>query len=210
MLDHPMQPAALKGERMLRLSVLVKAIGSAFAFCLITVTLASAQGNGIPERLSRIEKLLQQIITSVTPEPPATQNTTRLLFPFVTNQAGFDTGVAVSNTGLDSSGTVGTAGTCTIHYFGQTTGGGSAPASQTTNAPIPPGGQLTFVLSTGGNFGIAARPGFQGYIEIDCAFAFAHGFGFLTDGPIGQARIGTTIPALVIPSQRTAAESAGQ
>ena len=195
---------------MLRLSVLVKAVASAFALCLITVTLASAQGNGIPERLSRIEELLQQVITSVTPEPPAIQNTTRLLFPFVSNQAGFDTGIAVSNTGLDSSGTVGTAGTCTIHYFGQTTGGAPAPASQTTNAPIPLGGQLTFVLSSGGSFGIAARPNFQGYIEIDCAFPFAHGFGFLTDGFLGQARIGTTIPALVLRTQRTPAESAGQ
>ena len=191
---------------MLKLSVLVRAVAGAFALCLFCGTVASAQGNGIPERLSRIEELIR----SLAPEPPTIQNTTRLLFPFVTNQAGFDTGIAVSNTGLDSSGTVGSAGTCTIHYFGQTTGGGATPASQTTNAPIPPGGQLAFVLSSGGNFGIAGRPNFQGYIEIDCAFPFAHGFGFLTDGPIGQARVGTTIPALVLPTQRIAPESAGQ
>ena len=192
---------------MLRLSMLAKAGAGALALCLITVTLASAQGTGIPNQLSRIEALLQQVITFLTPQPPAAQNTTRLLFPFVTNQAGFDTGISVSNTGLDASGTVGTAGTCRINYFGQTTGGGAAPAAQTTNA-IPPGGQLIFTLSSGGTFGIAATPGFQGYIEIDCAFPFAHGFGLLTD--LGAQRIATTIPALVLQTQRTAPESAGQ
>lgn len=189
---------------MLRLSPLVKAVVGAFALCLTTASVASAQGNGIPERLSRIEELLQQIIESVTPEPPATQNTTRLLFPFVTNQAGFDTAVSVSNTGLDASGTVGTAGTCTIHYFGQTTGGGAPAAGQTTTTAIPPGGQLVFTLSSGGSFGIAARPGFQGYIEVDCAFPFAHGFGLLTD--LGLQRIAATLPAVVLRTPRTTPE----
>jgi len=195
---------------MLRHFVLVQLVVGAFAV-LCTTGVAIAQGNnGVPERLGRIEDLLRQVITSLTPEPPTSQTSTRLLFPFVTNQAGFDTGIAISNTGRDSTGTIGTAGTCTVNYFGQVTGGGPAPAPQTTNAPIPAGGQLTFVLSSGGNLGITGTPGFQGYIEVDCAFPFAHGFGFLTDGPIGQARIGTTIPALVLPSQRTAPESAGQ
>ena len=193
---------------MPRLSALVKVAAGALALCLIMVTVAFAQGNGIPERLSRIETLLNQIVAFIMPEPPAIQNTTRLLFPFVTNQVGFDTSIAVSNTGLDSSGMVGNAGTCTVRYYGQTTGGGAAPASQTTNAPIPPGGHLVFTLSAGGSFGIAATPGFQGYIEIDCAFPFAHGFGLLAD--VGVSRVATTIPALVLPAHRTSPESAGQ
>jgi hypothetical protein len=53
--------------------------------------------------------------------------TTTLLFPFVTNQAGFDTGLAISNTSKDWLGTDPQAGACTIHYHGSTTGGGAAP-----------------------------------------------------------------------------------
>jgi hypothetical protein len=97
---------------------------------------------------------------------------------------------------------VGQSGACTIYYFPIS---GPAPAPQTTNAVVPPGGQLTFTLSTGGNLGIAGRPGFQGYIEIVCDFPFAHGYGLLTDGPIGAARVGTSLPVLVLPLVRTSA-----
>jgi len=48
---------------------------------------------------------------------------TTILFPFVTNQAGFDTGLAISNTSKDWLGTDPQNGTCTIHYHGETTGG---------------------------------------------------------------------------------------
>lgn len=193
---------------MPRLSALVKAAAGALALCLVMVTVTSAQGNGIPERLSRIEALLGKIVESIMPAPPAVENTTRLLLPFVSNQAGFDTGVSVSNTGLDSSGIVGKGGTCTVRYYGQATGGGAVPAPQTTNAAIPVGGQLVFTLSGGGSFGITGAPGFQGYIEIDCAFPFAHGFGFLSD--LGARNLAATIPVLVLPTHRSAPESAGQ
>ncbi|HET8548974.1 MAG TPA: hypothetical protein VFL57_13250, partial [Bryobacteraceae bacterium] len=124
---------------------------------------------------------------------------TNLLFPFVTNQAGFDTGLAISNTSLDIySASADQSGPCRIHYFGQTTGGGAAPATQTTSAAIPAGGQLTFVLSTGGTSGIVGTPGFQGYIIAQCDFQFAHGFAFVTDGPIGAARVAEGYLALVI------------
>lgn len=171
---------------------------------------AAADNKGVPAQLNKIEDLLHEVLAELTPPPPpAGQNKTRLLFPFVSNTAGFDTGIAVSNTGLDSTGTVGQAGTCTIYYFG-TAPGGTAP--QTTNAVIPPGGQLTFVVSSGGGLGIAGRPGFQGYIEIVCDFPFAHGFALTTDGPIGSARVGAAVPALVLPNVRTNAyaESVGQ
>jgi hypothetical protein len=52
---------------------------------------------------------------------------TNLLFPFVTNQGGFDSGIAISNTTRDDKGTVAQAGACTLYYFGSTTGGGAAP-----------------------------------------------------------------------------------
>ena len=178
---------------------------------VLSLSIASAENdNGIPARLSQIEALLKTLVDAVTPGPPTVQNTTRLLFPFVTNTAGFDSGLSVANTGRDSTGTVGRAGSCTIHYFG-TVGVGAAPAPQTTSTPIPVGGLLTFVLSSGGNFGIAGTPNFQGYLEIVCDFPFAHGYGLLTDGPIGQARVGASLPVLVLPVKRSnaAEESLG-
>lgn len=142
--------------------------------------------------------------------PPAPPPLTRLLATFVSAQAGFDTGVSVANTGRDHTGDVGQPGRCTIYYFGSVAGGGAAPPPQTTNADIPPGGQLTFVLSSGGGFGITGTPGFQGYLEIVCAFDFAHGFAFMTDGPIGQAKVAASPPVIVLPKIRSTVESQGQ
>ena len=129
------------------------------------------------------------------------QCVTNLLFPFVTNQAGFDTGVAISNTSRDPF--VGQAarqqsGTCTLNYYGNTPGNGAAPAAQTSNANVEPGSQLLFVVSSGGNLGIAGTPGFQGYIIAQCRFQYAHGFAFITDGPIGQAQVAEGYLALVM------------
>jgi hypothetical protein len=195
--------------------LLLKSLAVLIAASITTLPMAAAAAptaadSGVPAQLAKIEAALQRVTDALLP-PIVPKNSTRLLFPYVTNQAGFDTGIAVSNTGLDSTGTVGKAGTCTIRYFGAVAGGGPAAAPQTTNAVIPPGGQLTFVISSGGGFGIQGRPGFQGYIEITCDFPFAHGYALLTDGPIGAARVGASIPALVLPIQRTNAfeEAAG-
>jgi hypothetical protein len=46
---------------------------------------------------------------------------------------------------------------------------------------VPAGRQLLAVLSSGGNYGIAATPGFQGYMIAQCAFQYAHGFAFISD-----------------------------
>ena len=118
---------------------------------------------------------------------------TNLLYPFVTNIAPFDTGIAISNTSLSNPGTgelfplVGVAtqqGACSINYFGFTgTGRGAAPAPATSGV-IPPGQTLVFTLSAGGGapFGtIPATPGFQGYIIAQCAFRYAHGYAFISD-----------------------------
>jgi hypothetical protein len=128
------------------------------------------------------------------------QCVTNLLFPFVTNQAGFDTGIAISNTSQDPfSSNAGRVqnGTCTLNYYGATTGG-PAPSAQTTNADVAAGKQLLFVLSSGGGLGITGTPGFQGYIIAQCRFQYAHGFAFITDGPIGQARVAEGYLALVM------------
>jgi len=105
-----------------------------------------------------------------------------LLFPFVTNQSGFDTGVAIANTSLDPFKTPTQSGNVTLNYYGSTTGGGAAPAAATTTSVVAAGAELVFTLSGGGTNGIAATPGFQGYIIAVANFQFCHGFAFITDG----------------------------
>ncbi len=107
--------------------------------------------------------------------------TCNLLFPFVSNQAGFDTGIAIANTSLDTlNGVAPQAGTVTLSYYGNTTGGGAAPANQTSKV-VNAGEELVFTLSTGGDHGIAATPGFQGYIVAQMQFQWCHGFAFISD-----------------------------
>jgi hypothetical protein len=110
-----------------------------------------------------------------------------LLFPFVTNQAGFDTGIALANTSLDPYGTTPQSGTVTLNYYGNTVGGGQAPPAQKTSSVVPGGQELIFTLSNGGNFGIAATPGFQGYIIAVSNFQFCHAFAFISD--VGALRL---------------------
>jgi len=110
-----------------------------------------------------------------------------LLFPFVTNQAGFDTGIALANTSLDPFGTTPQSGIVTLNYYGNTVGGGPAPPAQKTSSNVPAGQELIFTLSNGGNFGIAATPGFQGYMIAQANFQYCHAFAFISD--VGALRL---------------------
>jgi len=117
---------------------------------------------------------------------------TTLLFPFVTNQLGFESGLAIANTGADLlavnksgapvSSVAGQAGTCTLTFFGNATASSNPPAF-TTAAPVVPGtswtGTLTSVVGgTPGNFG--------GYLIAYCNFLYAHGFTYIAYN-LGQA-----------------------
>jgi hypothetical protein len=100
---------------------------------------------------------------------------TSLLFPFVTNQVGFDTGIVLANTSTDPFGTASSAaptpGTCALNFYGAgaptpSTGvaaPGGAQASGTTNA---------FQLSS-------VAPGFQGYVIAVCNYLYGHGYAFI-------------------------------
>jgi hypothetical protein len=99
-----------------------------------------------------------------------------LLFPFVANVAGFDTGVAIANTSVDPFGTTPQQGYVTLNYYSA----GTPPPAQKTNAPVPAGQILAFTLSGGGNFGIAATPGFYGYIIAQSEFQYCHAFAYLS------------------------------
>jgi len=120
---------------------------------------------------------------------------TNLLFPFLTNQAGFDSGIAIANSSTDPFGTTSQAGPCKLNYYGESTGGGAAPAAQ-TSAVVPAGKTLMATLSTGGNYGIAATPGFQGYMIAQCRFQYAHGLAFISD--VGANRVAEAYTALIL------------
>lgn len=122
---------------------------------------------------------------------------TNILFPFLTNQVGFDSGVAIANTSTDPFGTAPQSGACKMNYYGETTGGGAAPAAQ-TSAVIPSGKTLTATLSSGGNYGVAATPGFQGYVIAQCAFQYGHGFAFISD--VGANRVSEAYLGLIMDS----------
>jgi len=121
---------------------------------------------------------------------------TNLLFPFVTNQAGFDTGIAIANTSQDPYGTTPQTGNCTMNYYGETSGGGAAPSPQTTTSTLTGGKTLVFSLSSGGSNGVQATPGFQGYIIAICQFRFAHGYAFISD--LGSQKLAQGYLALIL------------
>lgn len=131
---------------------------------------------------------------------------TILLFPFITNQIGFDTGIVISNTSSDplaSNVSRQQQGACTLYYYGGTSGGGAAPSNQTTQI-IPTGQQLVFTLSGGGTYGAPGAPGFQGYMFAICDFQFAHGYAFVTR--MGATDIAHGYLALIVPDRARIAQ----
>jgi len=109
---------------------------------------------------------------------------TLLLFPFVTNQAGFDTGIAIANTSTDPIGTSAQQGACVMSWYDGT---GHTPNVNTGN--IASGTVYVTLAST-------SAAGFQGYMFALCNFQFGHGFAFISD--IGARNLAMGYLALVI------------
>ncbi len=128
---------------------------------------------------------------------------TILLFPYVVNSSGFDTGIAISNTSADPVGTAAQSGTCTLSPFGN-----GAGQSFTTPA-VASGSSYTVLAST-------AFPNLSGYIFAVCNFQYAHGFAFISDAGARNLAMGylpLVIPDPANPLSRSgapAAESLGK
>ena len=87
---------------------------------------------------------------------------TSLLFPFVTNVYGYETGIAITNTSSE-------AGTCMVEWAGS-----NAPADD---------GMVEVMAESTATFGVSAMaPGFQGYADITCDFRNGKGFAFISNG----------------------------
>jgi len=104
---------------------------------------------------------------------------TILLYPFITNQQGFDTGLTVANTSQDpftvgSKVTAAQAGSCVFTWYGGTTTAPTTPPAPTTTPNIPAGTVWAGLAST-------LVPAYQGYAFAVCNFQFAHGFAFISD-----------------------------
>lgn len=129
---------------------------------------------------------------------------TTLLFPFVTNTAGFDTGIAIANTTSDDTsfgtgkGLSGVAGTCKLDLYPTNADGTAGTAASVTTASVPAGAETLLVLS--GSSAFAAQ---TGYIIAVCNFVGGHGFGFIVDGfGVPGTGISHGYLALVMPTPR--------
>ena len=148
----------------------------AVTFAPLSTVLVAADGEPVPRFIDGGTGGDPQNVISII------KCVTTILFPYVTNRSGYDTGLVVSNTSEDWLGTAPQDGACTIHYHGTTAGDGASPPDDTTSV-IGAGEQLVWLLSSG-NAGQEVDPTaeFQGYIIAVCEFQYGHGYAFLTDG----------------------------
>ena len=127
---------------------------------------------------------------------------TILLFPYITSNGGFDTGIAISNTSMDPLSTSAQAGACNLNWYPS----GSQSATSTsvgtaitaTTTPTVVGG--TTYLNTASSL----VPGFTGYMIAVCNFQYAHGFAFVADWGSSSTSSAMGYLALVIPDPGTA------
>lgn len=182
----------------------VVAAGSFEGYLIADCTFPQARGYSFLGDLGKT-RLVTSTPAEVLSKPRDTSPAT-LLFPFVSNQGGQDTGLIIANTSKDPLGTQRKAGTCTLYYYGETTGGGPAPAP-TTTPTINPGEYLITTLSTGGGIkpnlhGVfAATPGFKGYVIAKCNFPHARGLAFESD--LGASKYATSFNAELLPDSRS-------
>jgi len=94
---------------------------------------------------------------------------TTLLFPYILNAGGYDTGVALTNASAGTS--LSQDGTCSVMFYGT----GAPSTNPYVTGPITAGTVGAFTVSS-------AASGFVGYAIATCNFQDAHGFAFITDG----------------------------
>jgi len=114
---------------------------------------------------------------------------TNLLFPFVTNANGFETGIAIANTSKDPFSTKIQSGICTLNFYQSGVSGATNPAAVTApnlsegaNQPYLAGEDYAFTLTQALAVNAANPATFQGYVIAQCAFSYAHAFAYILGG----------------------------
>jgi hypothetical protein len=111
---------------------------------------------------------------------------TILLFPYITNAASFDTGIAVSNTSTDPFGTTPQSGSCAMNFYGT-----NAPTTAVPALTVASGTTQAILASS------ALPANYTGYLIAVCNFQYGHGFGFVSD--FGAQKLAMGYLALVVP-----------
>jgi hypothetical protein len=127
---------------------------------------------------------------------------TVLLFPFVTSNNGFETGLAIANTSQDPFGTTPQSGTCALNWY-QAGASGTNPAVGTT--PSVAGGTTLTFLASNATYGVGTGSAFTGYMFAVCNFQLAHGYAAITD--IGARGVLSSYLALVVGTPTTSSRS---
>jgi len=200
-------------------------IGSSYAPITLSGTMAPITDGGDPVPVPISSKPVVRF--NLKPIPASVQVTidhcvTNLLFPYVTNVVGFETGIAIANTSLDNVNfaspkktpvpfpTTPQAGPCNLYLFGSASavsmanddvknpaGAVMAIASATT-ASVPAGEVFADTLTTIFNLNGGKTPvTLSGYVIARCDFQFGHGYAYLVN-PSGAPQ---GYMALVIPDR---------
>ena len=149
------------------------------------------------------------------PDPGAafltvTKCVTNILFPYVANVVGYDTGLAVANTSYDVQAIVPTtttqSGPLTLYLYKTFAEPGPAPAPATfTVANVSAGNIWANTMSS-----IPAFAGSVGYIIAVAQFQYGHGFAFISFGDasglrLAQGYVGNIIPDIALTGNARAA-----
>jgi len=154
-----------------------------------TATSAAATNSAILPRFAGDSSAARTIVTVAICR-------TVLLYPFVTNQAGFDTGISVANTTVDPFGTGAQAGKCMLNWYGGTTATPTVSPAAYDTGTIAAGAVYANTVQT-------MAPTFQGYMIAVCNFQYAHGFAAVSSNYGAANGIFTTYLAVVLTDGRS-------
>jgi hypothetical protein len=142
-----------------------------------------------------------------------TKCVTNILFPYVANVVGYDTGIAIANTSYDINAIAPTtttqSGPLTLYLYKAFAEPGPAPAPATLTIPnVAAGNTWGGTMSTVPQFA-----GSVGYVIAVAQFQYAHGFAFIsladaTGLRLAQGYVGNIIPDTALTSAKRAASPA--
>lgn len=197
------------------------AFGTATAQAQLWPGLITGDATAITDAPAAVAAPRPRFNDPLQPAPPAAFATsapcrTNLLFPWVANIVGYDTGIAIANTSKDPFGAVGAVnqnGKCRLYGFPQATPyntSATPAASFFHDSPIVKSGDtLTFVAgdTDATNPSGAAFNAFTGYIIAVCDFQYGHGFAFITHnlGSTDGSDLSQGYLALLIPDPNVVA-----